>query len=142
MGIAHIIGGKGTGKSFTANSFRAQGVNLGRGTLLIDDHLKDDGATAILLEKIIADGDEDFLNGKRGRLTDTHGKPKKETFDIATINWKNDPVIIFVGDAIERLADIEKMVPGFTKKFGPVRQLNMGDVPYIVEEKKVEEAKP
>lgn len=127
MPITHITGGKGVGKTFHAQSMRGQAVSLGYGTLFVDDNLKDDGATAHLLEKIIADGPAKVLKGKLGRLTDGLGNPLEETFDPATINWKKSPAIILVNDAIARLADFEAMVPGFTAMFGPVRVLPLGD---------------
>lgn len=125
MSILHITGAKGVGKTTTAQNFRGQAVNMKRGTLLVDDNLKDDGATHHLLEKIIADLPPAEMKGKLGRLSDPFGNALASSFDIETINWKPDPAIIFVNEALDRLADFEAMVPGFTKKFGPVRHMEI-----------------
>lgn len=37
-----------------------------------------------------------------------------------SVNWKPDPQIILVGVGANRLEEIEKVCPGFTKKLGPV----------------------
>lgn len=130
MTIAHITGGPGVGKTFMGQMLRGQAVNSKRGTLFVDDSLKDDGATQHLIEKLIQDGSPEELGGKIGRLSDVFGNPLKTSFDINEINWKPAPVISFVGDAIDRLKEIEAMVPGFTEKFGPVRELPLGNEPY------------
>lgn len=125
MSILHIIGAKGVGKTTTAQNFRGQAINMKRGALMVDENLKNDGATQHLLEKIIADAPVLELKGKLGRLSDAVGEPIAKSIPIDMINWKPDPMIIFVNDAIERLADFEAMVPGFTERFGPVRSMEI-----------------
>lgn len=115
--ILFIEGPAQSGKSTMANALRNFAISNKRGALMIDDHA--DGAIAHHVEKIIDDG-EMRPKDKLGRLTDPKGDVLKESFTVDEINWKADPIIVFVNSGAKRLDEIEALIPGFTKKLGPV----------------------
>lgn len=49
-----------------------------------------------------------------------NGAPFIPETPINKISWKADPLIILVGKKLSMLKEFEKLVPGFTQKFGPV----------------------
>jgi len=113
MPIIHITGPAKSGKSLMGNSMRNTQISNGKGALLVDD--TQEGEARYLLEKLI-DGDHlGAISGDGPAIP----RPAKD------VNWKPEPAIIFVGDKIKLLDEFEKIVPGFTKMFGPVRSLDL-----------------
>ena len=88
-----------------ADSMRNTAMSAGKGVILIDDHA--DGETQHQLEKII-DGDV-FVIGT----------------EAEKVKWKADPQVILVNSGEARLAHFEEACPGFTKKIGPVSNMNL-----------------
>lgn len=103
MPIIVINGPDKSANSLLANSLRNTAISSGNGALLINDNL--DGDAVHHLEKIIAA--DPFVKGT----------------DAEKVKWKKDPAIILVGSGEKRLAEFEKICPGFTKKFGPVSKM-------------------
>lgn len=101
MTIYVINGAPGTGKTFISNAIRNISINQGRGALMIDED--NDGELAPLIEKLI----------KESSLPDI-------VTDIDVLPWKAVPNIVFVGEKRSVLQQIEKRVPGFIDKFGPI----------------------
>lgn len=100
-----ISGPSKSGKTFVANSLRNNALQQKTSALMIDDD--DKGELEPLVEKILS-----------GRLD----KSKK----VNEMSWKAYPVVIVVGSAGEAvLGKIEEMLPGFTKKHGPVVKLKL-----------------
>lgn len=104
--IVVISGPAKSGKSLLANSLRNTAISNGRGALLIDDH--SDGDAIHHLEKIIVA--DRFVPGTKAE----------------DVRWKNDPAIVLVNAGEKRLDEFEKICPGFTKKFGPVSRMPVG----------------
>jgi len=104
MTIYHIKGTDAKRAEATANMLRNTAINEGRGALIMRNGEK--AEAKYLLEKIIVA--EPFMQGK---------KP------VDQIPWKPKSDVIFVNDGIGRLAEFEKLIPGFTKKFGPITEL-------------------
>jgi hypothetical protein len=103
MPIIKITGGAKSGKTFIANALRNSAIANGRGALIVDEQT--DGEFNALVEKILAGV----------------GLPDPVPLNWAdTLPFKKEPVIIFVGSAVERLAEFEEKLPGFTEKFSPV----------------------
>jgi hypothetical protein len=124
MGIIHITGPKKSGKSLLANSMRnthigkstrATDEEAGKvfGALVVDD--TQEGEPRFLVEKLL---DNESLGTVPGGGETTSRKADE-------LRWKEDPMIIFVGDKIKLLDEFEELVPGLTKKLGPVRTLPM-----------------
>lgn len=111
MAIIHITGPAKSGKSLLANSMRNTQIGNGKGALLVDD--TQDGEARYLLEKLVVGIP----------LGEKSGEGPAVPRPAADIPWKDDPVIIFVGDKIALLDEFEKIAPGFTKMFGPVREM-------------------
>ena len=103
-----------SGKTALANALRNSAISNGNGALLIDDFdpqkdPKKQASAKALVEKLLV-GIELPLD-----------KTGKFVGDIAKLPWKKNPVIVVVGKrGRDKLGEIEKMVPGFTKHFGPV----------------------
>jgi hypothetical protein len=136
MAIIHITGATKTGKTNLANALRNDHIGkstpyqaeikadkkngieaqperlaVAYGALLVDDTC--DGEDRYLIEKLMAGG---HLGEKPG-VGDAIVTP------VDQIVWKQEPLIIFVNEMIDKLAAFEALVPGFTAKFGPVRTL-------------------
>jgi GTPase SAR1 family protein len=118
MPITIIKGPKGSGKTQLANALRnsqitqsqpAEGIY--KGALLIDDD--NDGETKPLIEKL--------LNGVE--------LPDEPPADLSKLPWKDDPLIIIVGDEKPVLKRLEKALPGFADFFGPIRTLTTDVLP-------------
>lgn len=108
MSIVIITGLEGTGKTYTAAALRNHALCHGKSALIIDG-ANLNLSTKNLLEVII-DGEE-LKFGQA--LTD--------------IKWKKEPQILVVGEnGIRRLEEIEKALPGFRDKFGPVFTVTTG----------------
>lgn len=117
-----IEGPAKSGKTTMAVALRSFAISNGRGALVIDEGTE--GATAHQVEKLI-DGDPKRAGGKVTTLTTTNGDLLKESFAADEINWKADPIVILVNAGKDRLAEIEALVPGFTKKIGPVNMVTI-----------------
>lgn len=118
MPIIHITGPKKSGKSLLANSLRNTAIGqsnpaegIFKGALLVDD--SQNGEPRYLLEKLIL--------GESLGVTPGVGDAIPRT--AKDIKWKDDPLVVFVGDKIKLLAEFEKLAPGFTKMFGPVSKM-------------------
>lgn len=118
MAIINITGPAKSGKTLMANSMRNTHIGQsdpenGRynGFLLVDED--QEGEPRYLLEKLILG---DSLGVQAGV-----GDAVPQSAD--SIRWKNDPTVVFIGDKISVLADLEALAPGFTAMFGPVRTL-------------------
>jgi hypothetical protein len=105
MAITIIKGPPRSGKSELAAALRNSAITNGRGALLIDD--TNDGEVKPLLEKLLV-GVE---------LPETPPK------DLSELPWKDDPLVILVGDKQGMLKTLEKALPGFREFFGPIRTL-------------------
>ena len=106
MSINIITGPSKSGKTLIANALRNNQISNKKGALLIDEN--NDGEPKILLEKLLV------------------GAPFPEVVPNnwgADLPWKNDPMIILIGDQEEMLAIFEKMLPGFVDHFGPVYKI-------------------
>lgn len=117
MAIIHITGPARSGKSLFGNALRNTHIGQSRpadgvvnGALLVDD--TQDGEARYLLEKLI-DGEA------LGRPGVGPAVPRA----ASEIPWKNDVLVIFVGDRIALLDEFEAIAPGFTAMFGPVREM-------------------
>jgi hypothetical protein len=118
MAITIIKGPKGSGKTELANALRNSQITQSnpsegvyKGALLIDDD--NDGETKPLIEKLL----------KGVEL------PDEPPADLSKLPWKDDPLIIIVGDEKGVLKRLEKALPGFTQFFGPVRTLTTDVLP-------------
>jgi hypothetical protein len=102
-----------------AQQRRGEQIDAGGGCLLIDASLK--AETVPLIEKLI-DG-EPFKGEPIGEIK-WKGLVRGEDEDTgepATL-WIKRPLILVVGDkSLKVLDEIEKLVPGFIAKFGPVK---------------------
>lgn len=114
MGITYITGSAQSGKSYVANALRNKALNYRvdgtdeSSSLLIDEN--QNGDLKGLLEKIIRGDQLQF-----GQTVDE-------------INWKANPQIIVVGEfGAARLEEIERLLPGFKAKFGPVYNVSTGN---------------
>lgn len=108
MPITIITGPAKSGKSRLANALRNSQITNGKGALLVDD--TNDGEIKPLLEKLLV-GVE---------------LPKKPPADLATLPWKDDPLVIVVGAKASILDEFEARLPGFKKFFGPVTTIITG----------------
>jgi len=110
MSIAIITGPAESGKTLIANALRNNQLSFKKGALLVDETT--DGEIRHLIEKILV------------------GVPLPQIIpaDWATaLPWKDDPMIILVGDqAGDTLAAFEGVLPGFSKKFGPIYTVQTG----------------
>lgn len=102
--IIHIVGPAKSGKTTVAQALRSLHLNQHRGVLLIDE--QQEAKTADLILKIMTD------------------VPTGKEKSAADFRWKDDPVVILVGDQSRRLKEIEEIVPGFAKKFGKVYSIS------------------
>lgn len=105
MAITIIKGPEKSGKTQLAHALRDSQICNGKGALLIDDD--NDGELKPLIEKIL-DGTE---------------LPDEPPADLSKLPWREDPLIILVGDKAKMLKTFEAALPGFNKFFGPVRTL-------------------
>jgi hypothetical protein len=111
MAITIIKGPAKSGKSELANALRNSAITNQRGALLVDDD--NDGETKPLIEKLLLG-------------TELPEDPPK---DLSKLEWKPDPIVVFVGKGESRLKEFEKALPGFTEFFGPIRTLTTDVVP-------------
>jgi len=106
MSITIINGQPRSGKTMIANALRNMVLNYRqsgdaeRGALLIEEGFQ--GEIKGLLEKIIK------------------GEELKFGAKLEEIPWKPNPEVIVIGSGIGVLDDIETLLPGFKKKFGPI----------------------
>lgn len=91
-----------------ANAMRNKHIGSGleadgraRGFLLVD--ADNDGEAKPLLEKLIH-----------------HAALPDHPVPVDSVPWKHDPQVVLIGSKAKLLDEFEKLVPGFTKKFGPV----------------------
>lgn len=108
--IVHVEGPAEAAQEI-ANALRNSQVGRGKGGLLVAE--SNDGEARYLVEKLIA-GEPLAEEGKEL-------KPRK----AKDLPWKPDGMAIFVGQSLDRLAEIEALVPGFTKMFGPIVKLSL-----------------
>lgn len=85
------------------HSIRNNQISFGQGGLLINEG--DDSDIKTLLEKIIT----------AVKFPDV--VPDKWEFEIP---WKPASKVIFIGDGVKRMKEIEGLLPEFQDKFGPV----------------------
>jgi len=97
--IVVIHGPPKSGKSFVATALRDLAQRMGRGVLLIDED--QDGEPERLVEKLLRG---EFVKGAK----------------VSDLPWKPAPQIIVVNKGGDKLSEIESVLPGFTKAFGPV----------------------
>lgn len=102
-----------SGKTWLANALRNKALSTKAGALLVDEDQT--GAPADLLAKLLIDMSADDAFGDK-------------RVPVASLPWKKDPTIVFVGKKEKLLADFEVLVPGFTKKFGPVLEVKVAQV--------------
>jgi hypothetical protein len=105
MAITIIQGPSQSGKSLIANALRNNQINNNHGALLIDEH--SDGELDILIEKLLIGVNLPAVVDK-----------------ISDLPWKQNPIVILVGEKQSLLAAFEKRLPGFTDFFGPVYRVN------------------
>lgn len=101
MSIIRITGPAKSGKSVIASALRVYYLNQGCGVLLLDEDQK--AADADLLAKIFREVVPEPLLGK---------------ITAEQVKWKKDSVVIAVGKQDARLAEFEKLIPGFGKVIG------------------------
>lgn len=120
--ITIIEGPAKSGKTALANSMRDRHISVGgpltanakkgwkpNGSLLLDE--PQDGEPRYLIEKLL-----------HGDTLPSDGSPVKAD----ELNWKHDPQVIIVGKKQEKLLEtFEELVPGFTKRVGPVKRLKV-----------------
>lgn len=78
------------------------------GALIVNEG--QDGEPRYLLEKLMF-----------GEALGTPGTGDPVPKPADQIAWKNDPLVVLVGNQIEMLDEFEALAPGFTKKFGPAQ---------------------
>lgn len=103
MSIIHVKSGSREFADKLRNEHIAASVpdKIPNGVLLVHEDQK--GELHHQLEKII------------------YGAPYNSEVPVDKIPWKTDPLIIVVGNKLAVLKEFEKLVPGFTKKFGPIK---------------------
>ena len=106
MSIMIISGPPKSGKTLIANALRNNQIARGKGALIVDETT--DGADDALLEKIIV------------------GVPLAVGVEAAEQPWKEDAMIILIGNKRQKLEDFEKLAPGFRKLHGPVYTITTG----------------
>lgn len=118
MAITIIKGPAKSGKTELANALRNSHIGKSdpekgviKGALLIDDTC--DGDLKPLIEKLLR-GDE---------------LPDEPPANLKKLNWKDDPLIILVGEKQGMLKQLEEALPGFAAFFGPVRTLTTDVLP-------------
>lgn len=135
MPIIHITGPAKSGKSLLGNGLRNQAIGRSTpavldesgaeiepakiyGALLVDD--SQSGEPRYLLEKLMA-------GGHLGADPKVAGEGPAVPRPATAIEWKLEPLVIFVGAKIALLAEFEALAPGFTEMFGPVRAMGLAD---------------
>lgn len=102
MNIVKLTGGTSWQQRAAAQYLRSKQVDAGKGCTII---LQDEQHPLVgQLEKIVS------------------GMPLHAGMKLEEIPWKPDPLIILVGEG-NWLARVERHLPGFTEKFGPVVEL-------------------
>ncbi len=104
--IICIEGPAKSGKSIIATALRNSQISQRQGALLIDDK-----------------ADVSELNHHIEKIID--GEPLVPGTEASKIKWKKSPLVVLVGSerSTKLLAEIEKLVPGFSKVMGPVTKL-------------------
>jgi hypothetical protein len=108
MSITIIKGPNRSGKSMIAAALRNTQITNKHGCLLVDYELADIKA---MLEKILIG------------VSMPMPAEGKESLDPAVwqkLPWKPNSMVILVGDKVVALEKFEKLLPGFTKFFGPI----------------------
>lgn len=110
--ITIIKGPAKSGKSQLGNALRNTHIGLSqpvegvfKGALLVDDTC--DGEVKPLLEKLLIGAE----------------LPADPPEDLSKLPWKDEPLVIIIGDSGRWLKAFEKALPGFTDYLGPVRTL-------------------
>lgn len=112
MAITIITGTSGVGKTTLANAIRNNQISKGHGALLIDE-----GADTKDLRPHV----EKLLLGQ----VLPEKAPDGGWFGPG-MKWKSSITVVLVGgQASQTLSRIESLVPGFTAKFGPVREISI-----------------
>lgn len=89
-----------------ANALRNGQIGQAKGGLLIKEST--DADPRYLLEKLI---NGDAL--------------PPEPLPARNVNWKPEGMVILVGTSISLLGKFEELVPGFTKRFGPICRVEL-----------------
>lgn len=90
----------------SAAMLRDQQIHQRNGALLIRPDC--DGEINHLIEKIIAK--DKFIPGEK---------------TVDEINWKPSSIVILVGKGQLFLLEFEKVLPGFTEYFGPIKEIGL-----------------
>lgn len=104
----------------TAQRLRGDQINQGGGALILD--ASKPGTFKHMLEKLIKGqkyaGQPYHKINWKGRI---HGTDEETGKPVAV--WEVKPLVLVVGDeSMPLLDEMEKLVPGFIEKFGPVEQ--------------------